>query len=177
MGKICLSVCRIRGEQRRCQSGWTPFRRWRRASLCSLSSCRTTIAQRATRAMLNSYRWTEIQSQGDQCTHSHNWTCKTWLLNIDWLKYLNVVPVRTFTSAVRKWGLHYSDWQVIQRTTTRLWVSVHIHLSGQWGLKQLICLFMYCRNVWVPSPARAKANNQYSFAELFKCPVDFFDLF
>lgn len=65
---VCeLSVLcyRIRSEQRKCQSGWTPFRRWRRASLCWLSFCRTTTAPQAIRAMLNSYRWTDWQI--DKC--------------------------------------------------------------------------------------------------------------
>lgn len=33
------------------------------------------------------------------------------------------VVVRTCTSAVRRWDLHCSDWLVIRRTMTKLWVS------------------------------------------------------
>lgn len=60
---VNLSLCcRIRSEQRRCRSGWMPFRRWRRASLFWLSFCKTMTARPAIRAMLNSYRWTERQT-------------------------------------------------------------------------------------------------------------------
>lgn len=61
-GSVDLVGCclfRIRGEQRRCLSEWTPSRRWRRASLCWLSFCRTMTARLLLRTTLTWYRWSE----------------------------------------------------------------------------------------------------------------------
>lgn len=53
---------RIRSGQRKCRRGWTPSRRWKRASPCWLSSYRTMTARQPIRATQSSYRWAERQN-------------------------------------------------------------------------------------------------------------------